>query len=283
MKRTSFAIIGGDARFTMLSKLLSADGHAVFLSGHGEEFSAIEGASAANAVILPLPCSSDGININAPFSDTPVPFDEELAAAIGKKPIFAGMFTRLQIARTKIFNVFDYGAREDFLLRNAQATAEGALALLIEHSPYSLFTMKGLVTGFGRIGAALTRLLLSCGTKITVAARNPAQLALAQCMGADTVGINEIQSVASDVDFAVNTIPHPIIGSDFIGAMKDDAVMIDLASGEGGIDFTAARNRRINTLHALSLPGKFSPFGAALDIKKTIYSILMEVEEIDKY
>ena len=113
MKRTSFAIIGGDARFVTLAKLLAADGHAVFPSGHGEEFPTVEGARAANAVILPLPCSVDGININAPLSDTPIEFDDSLIDAIGSKPVFAGMFTRLSKVRSGSFNVFDYGKRED--------------------------------------------------------------------------------------------------------------------------------------------------------------------------
>ncbi len=281
MKRTSFAIIGGDSRFVALTKLLAADGHAVFPAGQGEGFSAIEGASAANAVILPLPCSSDGININAPLSQKPLPFDDELIRVIGDKPIFAGMFSRLCNSQCRSFNVFDYGKREDFLLRNAQSTAEGALAVLIDLSPYSLFAMKGIITGFGRIGSALTKMLISCGSKITVAARNAAQLALAQCYGAETLNINEICARAADYDFVINTVPYPVITADFIGGMKDDAVMIDLASGNGGIDFTAAGKRRINTVHALSLPGRFSPHGAALDIKNTIYSILKEVEEIE--
>lgn len=282
MKRTSFAILGGDARFMTLTKLLSADGHAVFPAGHGEEFSAVEGARAANAVILPLPCSIDGVNINAPLAENPLPFDDKLIEAIGNKPIFAGMFAKLNKAKTEKFNVFDYGKREDFLLLNAQSTAEGALAILIEQTSYSLFTMNGLITGFGRIGTALSKLLLSCGAKITVAARNSAQLALAQCCGAEALNISEISSNAAEFDFVINTVPYPVIGADFISGMKNDAIMIDLASGDGGIDFNAAKSRRINAVHALSLPGRFSPCGAALDIKKTIYSILREVEEIDK-
>ncbi len=283
MKRTSFAIIGGDSRFVTLAKLLASDGHAVFPSGHGEEFPAVEGACSANAIILPLPCSIDGININAPLSDSPIEFDDRLINAIGNKPIFAGMFTRLNRAQNGSFNIFDYGKREDFLLRNAQSTAEGALAMLIELSPYSLFSMNGLIAGFGRIGNALTRILLSCGCRITVAARNPAQLALAQCIGAESLNISDICKKASEFDFVINTVPSPVIGADFINAMKNDSIMLDLASGSGGIDFKAASNRGIKAVHALSLPGKYSPFGAAADIKETIYSILREVENLEKH
>lgn len=281
MKRTSFAIIGGDSRFVTLAKLLAADGHAVFSAGQGEGFSATEGACGANNIILPLPCSSDGININAPLSEIPLPFDDALIDVIGNKPIFAGMFSRLEKAKKRSFNVFDYGNREDFLIRNAQSTAEGALAVLIDLSPYSLFTMKGLVMGFGRIGNAMTRMLVSCGSSVTVAARSAAQRALAQCSGAEAVDLGEICACAEDFDFVINTIPAPVINADFISAMKDDAVMIDLASGAGGIDFSAAKSRKIKAVHALSLPGRFSPCGAALDIKNTIYSILKEVEEIE--
>ena len=54
--------------------------------------------------------------------------------------------------------------------------------------------------------------------------------------------------------------------------------MIDLASKPGGIDFDAARELGVNTIWALSLPGKVAPISAGQIICDTIHNILTEME-----
>ena len=49
-----------------------------------------------------------------------------------------------------------------------------------------------------------------------------------------------------------------------------NALIIDLASKPGGIDFISAKKLGLNTIHALSLPGKYSPQSAAKFIEEAI-------------
>jgi dipicolinate synthase subunit A len=52
--------------------------------------------------------------------------------------------------------------------------------------------------------------------------------------------------------------------------------VVDLASKPGGVDFEAARELGIKTVHALSLPGIWAPETAAAAIKEAVCNILEE-------
>ncbi len=58
--------------------------------------------------------------------------------------------------------------------------------------------------------------------------------------------------------------------------IKSGALIIDLASYPGGVDFEKAKELGIKTIHALSLPGKVAPKSAGEIIESTILSILKE-------
>ena len=61
-----------------------------------------------------------------------------------------------------------------------------------------------------------------------------------------------------------------MLDKDNLENVRKDALVIDLASKPGGIDFEAAKDLKLNTIHALSLPGKYSPLSAAEYIYETI-------------
>ena len=58
--------------------------------------------------------------------------------------------------------------------------------------------------------------------------------------------------------------------------MAKNALLIDLASAPGGVDYDEAEKMGIKTIHALSLPGKVAPVTAGDIIKKTIYNMIRE-------
>ena len=43
-----------------------------------------------------------------------------------------------------------------------------------------------------------------------------------------------------------------------LGKLPQDALIIDIASGKGGVDYQAAERLGINALHCLGLPGKYA-------------------------
>ena len=61
-----------------------------------------------------------------------------------------------------------------------------------------------------------------------------------------------------------------------LSLMKDDVLLIDLASAPGGVDFKMAKNLGVRAIHALALPGKYSPRSAGEIIESTILTILKE-------
>ena len=59
--------------------------------------------------------------------------------------------------------------------------------------------------------------------------------------------------------------------------VKEDVLIIDLASNPGGIDKMAAKKLGIKLIWALSLPGKVAPITSAEFIKDTLYNMIKEM------
>ena len=78
-------------------------------------------------------------------------------------------------------------------------------------------------------------------------------------------------------DIIINTIPFQLLDSDRLDLVKNDAVIIDLASNPGGVDRKAAREKGIKVIWALSLPAKVAPLTSAEFIKETLYHVLKEL------
>ena len=55
-----------------------------------------------------------------------------------------------------------------------------------------------------------------------------------------------------------------------------NALVIDLASAPGGVDYEAAKRLSIKAVHALSLPGKAAPKSAGIIIKNAVYNMIRE-------
>ena len=77
-------------------------------------------------------------------------------------------------------------------------------------------------------------------------------------------------------DLIFNTVPAMIFDEEKLKRIKSGALIIDLASYPGGVDFEKAKELGVKTIHALSLPGKVAPKSAGEIIESTILSILKE-------
>lgn len=280
----SFAIIGGDKRQLYCARSLSDDGYAVTLGGFDsiaemknvEITSPFEAALLSEIIILPLPCINSKGMISAPFSKGDIEFTDELISAMKGKKIFCGMKQKIESACPALTNnLFDYYDREEFTVHNAYVTAEGALELAMRTFEGTLNNSKCLVCGYGRIGKALTNILNALGAKVTASARNPRDLMWIELCGAKAVRTDELYKL-DEFDVIFNTIPACILTPVLLAKIAMKAVVIDLASGDGGVDKYAAERLGITHIHALSLPGKAAPKTAGEIVKNTIYHILEE-------
>ena len=280
----SFAIIGGDKRQLFCARSLSDDGYAVTLGGFGsiaemkniEVTTPFEAALVSDIIVLPLPCINTKGKIPDPFSKDDIDLTADLITAMKGKRVFCGMQKRLlDICPNLKGRVYDYYEREEFAVYNAQATAEGALEVAMHTFEGTVNGSRCLVCGFGRIGKVLTSMLKSLGADVYASARKPSDLAWIEMCGAKAVRTDELYKL-DGFDIIFNTVPAMIFSPVLLAKTAMHAVLIDLASGDGGVDKYAAERLGITHIHALSLPGKAAPKTAGEIIKNTIYNILEE-------
>ena len=122
-------------------------------------------------------------------------------------------------------------------------------------------------------------MLCGIGAKVTVSARKRKDLAQISAFGYEGVPIWELHDYIGKFDIIFNTVPSMILDRDLLTKVHRHCLIIDLASKPGGVDFAAAHEAGLKTVHALSLPGKVAPDTAGDIIKDTILNILDEMKE----
>lgn len=281
------AVIGGDLRQLTLARLLKREGYHVFLYGFDKDIrlDAFEFdfdkdfALSADIVILPVPVTFDGTTINSPYSTNPMTVEEFLYGINPSALVFGGQiqpnlqraFEENQIAYR------DYLKREELSIKNAVPTAEGAIEIAIAETPITIHGSKCLVLGYGKIGKILSKMLFGLGAQTYVEARKYADLAMIEGHGYEPLDLYRLKESIGDFDIIFNTIPALILDRETLYNVRNDALIIDLASKPGGVDFEAAKELGLRVIWALSLPGKVAPVTSGAIIKDTIMNIIKEL------
>lgn len=287
---TNFSVIGGDLRIIKLAKMLAEDGNKIYTFGveNAEELKENknivmcnklqEAVKNSEIIIGPIPFSSNGKDINAPFSDNNISI-RELMHVINAKILIAGSITPevYDLANDEYIEIIDIMKREELAVLNTVSTAEGTIEIIIANTNKIIHGSKVLILGFGRIGKVLARKLSGLSAKVTCAARKDEDLAWIRAYGHMETNINTIGENLSEYDVIINTVPHLVLTEEKIKYVKDDCLLVDLASNPGGIDKKAAKNKNLKLIWALALPGKVAPVTTAEFIKDTVYNILKEI------
>lgn len=282
-----FAVIGGDLRFAEACALLEQQGHEVFpfaleLAEGLTCCQTLEVAlHGADCVLLPLPvCAQRGL-LNAPLSAGEYAIDDVFAAIEPRSLVAAGKVdSRTRAAAERYgLNMVDYLNREELAIYNAAATAEGAIALIMQNTAITLWRSRVLITGFGRIGKLLAHKLSALGAYVTVSSRSFEDKAWCEVLGYEVMDTRELCGLGR-FDVVVNTVPANVLGEQELLQLRPDTLCMDLASRPGGVDFAAAARCGIRALWALSLPGEASPHSAAGMILDTIGNITAERSQI---
>lgn len=273
MNMRTFMVLGGDNRNLELANLLKRDGHKVSIS-HIDGMNFQE----SSIIIGPLPLSYDGYTLNAPFHSEKINLEDILTNMKIDQVFIAGNINNefISKAQDKGITIIDYYKREDIQVLNAVLTAEGAIKLAIEHTPITIHNSNTLVLGFGRIGKILSKMLHGIGGNVFVAARKYEDIAWIRNYGYTPILLWQLDKYIHRMDMVFNTIPAMVLNKELLTKLDKEALIIDLASKPGGVDFLAAEELGIKTIHALGLPGKTAPVSAARIIKETIYNIIEE-------
>ena len=263
--------LGGDARMAHFARLLAADGYAVrswCLPGAPNEGTPGEALS-AERVVLPVPLQREG-----KLNGTKLPLGELWLRFCPEQRIYAGAVSaqaQEQAAQLGL-RVTDYYTDEALAVKNAAATAEGALAVAMERLSVTLHGTPCLVVGFGRIGKLLAHDLAALGALVSVSARRDDDLAWIDALGYHALHTQRLAGRLGTFRAVFNTVPHGVLPGALLAELREDCVLIELASRDG-IDADAARARGLDYVKAGGLPGKVAPETAALALRETLYRI----------
>lgn len=225
----------------------------------------------SDVIIAPIPFSRDGIKINGENINVDI-----FLSQIKGKILLSGAF--LEEIKEKMHDIkyFDLMKEENVAILNAIPTAEGAIFEAIKNTDTTICGSNCLVMGYGRIGKILSKMLKGIGANVYCEARKEKDLAFIQAMGYNKVNINNLDDVLPNMDYIFNTIPVVLLNESKLKLLKEDALIIDLASNPGGVDFEKASKLGVNVVWSLSLPSKIAPKTAACYLKDAIDKIIKE-------
>ena len=194
--------------------------------------------------------------------------------------VYGGMFPEefVQHIKRKGVILFDYTKDESIAIKNAVATAEGAIAEAIINSKVNLHGSQCLVIGFGRCGEILADKLKGLKCDVTVLLRNREQMARAEAYGYHVKSCIEVKERVlqkeKDVcyDYIFNTAPAMLVDKRFLQEQKNTVTIIDIASAPGGVDYEACKEFGIMAKNCLSLPGKYAPKTSAYILAERVIS-----------
>jgi dipicolinate synthase subunit A len=288
----TFLIAGGDLRYITLASKLAEDTENNIIAVGFDPGAFSHGANncrlitnihtlneRADCLVLPIPVTIDGENVNTPFFSKALPIKELIPFVKEGGKVFGARFTDdlTALFENAWLNVIDYSEREDFAVMNAVATAEGAIQVAMEELECTLSSRKILVLGMGRIAKTLLKMLRAFSPEVTAAARKTSDIAWAEILGGKGIHLSDLFENADalgDYDLIFNTVPNLILPEERLKLLNKHVLIIDLASRPGGVDFEAAKRLGIKTEWALSIPGKVAPVTSGCVIAQTITNIL---------
>ena len=261
-------VIGGDLRQLVAAMEFAEEGFETAVFG----FDAYEGSLGmitrcvamedavrdASVIMLPLPYSVDKIHLNTPLSQNEVHLDYLFSLFNENQMIIGGRFDLVaeSLALKGNLKLTDYYKREDLAILNALPTAEGAINIAMQELPVTLSGSKVLIMGYGRIGKILAHKLDGLCAEIYISARKHEDFAWINVFGYQGIEYDELDKSINEFDLIFNTVPVLLLDKNRLKKLKQDVVIIDLASNPGGIDFVSAKNLNLNVIWALSLPLK---------------------------
>lgn len=287
----NIAVIGGDLRLSTLAQMLEKDDNKVYVYGMEKSNEIVhnkkiikcktidEAIEKSEIIIGSIPFSKSENEMYAIFSEKHIEIKDLVRKQYKEKIFIAGSISEnlknlLQRSYAKVIDVME---REELVILNTIATAEGAIEVAINNTDTVLHGSKVLVLGFGRVAKVVARKFYELSAKVTCAARKTTDLAWARAFGYDAIHISELNQNLKDFDIIINTVPQIIVDKNKMKFMNKKVLLIDLASNPGGIDREEAKELNLKLIWALALPGKVAPVTSAQFVKETIYNILNEL------
>lgn len=252
MEKYHFLVMGSDMRQQYLAELLLKEGNQVTQADYCQEV-------VYDAALLPISSTEEYLEAN--LEQFP---DGQLIYGCN----FPGRLEN--ICRTKNFRCIDYMSVEGIAVRNAIAASEGAIVEALLAGELCIDGSCCLIAGYGRVGSVLASKLKALNAETWVMELNVEKSEEASQSGYTVINMNNCGEELHKFDYIFNTVPALIFTEPLLKKVNKNAVIIDLASKPGGVDYEYCRRHHLNANHCLGLPGKYMPATAALTLLKAI-------------
>lgn len=291
----NITIIGGDYRHFLLyenfvNRGLSVSGVSlqnIAYTEDGKEKIHVESISTINTIlpsdvwITGIPFTKDKVHLYSENTNCLVTI-EYFFHNLAKNPpklLIGGCFPKevVDFAREYQIPCHDLMKCDAIAIENAIPTAEGAIYYAMEASQSVLHKSNCLVIGYGKCGKVLAEKLKGLDAKVTVCARKEEDLSFAEAFGLETTDYDSLNASLGSFSFIFNTAPARILDKKRLSYIDHNAVIIDIASMPGGVDYETAEKLGIKAKHCLGIPGKLAPRTAADILAKQILALLKSI------
>lgn len=166
-----------------------------------------------------------------------------------------------------------------FVIKNSHLTSEGVLSLMIENTQDSIFDLKILILGCGKLGKTLALLFNKLGLNFAVANYGEIRFNESFYFTSNCYRGDSFMKDLSTFDCIINTIPYVIFSDEKVQRIKAESLFVETASKN-------CLNREVAThfkyLPAPALPQRFSAKAAAALMEEFILKNITNAEETQK-
>ena len=268
-------VIGGDKRQAYLAEILEKEGYEVVTYAvncvHGSKAASLKEALKDAAVIAaPVPFLKGG-EIFSKEKKEDLSLEKILEYAPEGCKLFAGGIPTsfLKKAEEKGIICVDYLKDCRTVMENTVAVAEGTLAEAMK-SDRNLYKSFCIVLGYSRCGSTLVSYLKRMGCYVAVYEKEEALKARAALLADEVIEKGKFPLYLEQADYIFNTIPAMVLPKALLEYAPKKALILDLASAPGGVDFGAAKEKGIQAVLLPGLPGSYAPKSSAEILGKLI-------------
>lgn len=267
------AVIGGDERCRVCADLFAGSGSECAVFGMEKSSQSCfatkcmtlsDALGGCDVLLLPLPVMQDSTFINTPLSNERIALSDIISLIDDNTVIFAGnpgkcFFAALHAAGAKN-EVINYTEIPAFSILGCVPTAEGAAAEVSKMTGKTVSGSVILVTGCGRVGKHLARLLKAMDAAVFVSARKSEDLAWIEANGMHPLRTDQLRDCNVSFDLICNTVPALIFDEKTLSSLKGSPAIMELASKPYGAGFKCRQKSVTLSLHGETKPAAKSFF-----------------------
>ena len=189
--------------------------------------------------------------------------------------IFAGNITSdcFEVIKQKEIKYINFMQNEEFVLKNANLTAEGVLSKLIENTPSSIFEQNILILGGGRVAKAVGKLFKNLKLNFTFCTKQEAEIKKLKTLSKNILNWDKLKLELKMYDVVINTIPCEIFDKKDAKLFNENCTFFEIASKKCLND---KNFKKLKYILCPSLPGKYTPKSAGNLIAEEIIKNLKE-------